>query len=131
MILVDTSVWIDFFSPTSTQYSNKLEYFLGSGFGLCINGIVEMEILMGIRYQLQYEKVKKFLIPFQYCPDIKTEDLKLATEIYRTCRKKGITIRKSADCIIASQCIRLNWQLFHKDRDFDAISKVYRQLVIV
>ena len=131
MILVDTSVWIDFFSPRETACGQKLTKFIENGIPVCINGIVQMEIEMGIKSDAQLKKIKEYLIPFQYCPDITGSELALAADIYRRCRKRGITIRKSVDCMIAAQCMQRNMQILHNDQDFGLISKVFKSLLVV
>jgi predicted nucleic acid-binding protein len=89
-----------------------------------------MEILQGIREQRQFEQVRRFLKPFRYTEGVKAEELALATTIYRTCRSKGKTIRKSIDCIIAAHAILDQHVLFSLDRDFVQISVVFPQLLL-
>ena len=73
MIIVDTSVWIDFFNDVNSKQSRILEDLLLNDDSLCINGLIEMEILQGIRNETQFVKLKKYLQPFQYFPVIKRE----------------------------------------------------------
>jgi len=88
-----------------------------------------MEILQGIRDEKTYHKVTEYLIDFQYFPTITEEFFLKSVEIYRTCQQKGITIRKSSDCLIAANAIVHDLVIVHKDRDFENIKRVFPDLV--
>jgi len=81
-----------------------------------------MEVLQGIRIEETYNEIKSFLESLPLI-EIKYKDYITAADIYRLCRKKGLTIRKSIDCIIAAVVINNDLELFSKDRDFEAIQK--------
>jgi predicted nucleic acid-binding protein len=122
MILVDTSVWIDFFNGKSTLQVEKLETFINEGENLCICGVILTEILQGIRDNNQHFKTKSYLehlifLPMNYSTFIK------AAEIFRYLRKRGIAIRKPIDCMIAAVVIENKIPLLHTDRDFDNIER--------
>jgi predicted nucleic acid-binding protein len=122
MILVDTSVWIDLFNGTSTVQTEQFESIIEQNDDVCITGVVYTEILQGIRDESQYKTVKQILNELLYV-EVDKEIHEYAAQIYRYCRKKGITIRKPVDCIIAAASIRSSSFLLHNDRDFVNITK--------
>lgn len=120
MILVDTSVWIDFFKDKKTIQVDLLEKSLIDRKNICICVIILTEVLQGIRNEDQYRQVKSYFnnlifLPMEYDTFIR------AADIYRKLRKKGITIRKSVDCMIAAVCREHDTLLLHNDKDFDYI----------
>ena len=124
MIMVDTTVWIDFFNDIETIQVTILEESLNNGEDICICGVILTEILQGIRANNQYLKTKSYLenlifLPMNYSTFIKS------AEIFRYLRKCGITIRKPIDCMIAAVSIENNASLLHNDRDFDHI-EIYK-----
>ena len=120
MIMVDTTVWIDFFNNNSTAQVARLEYSLRNSEDICICGVILTEILQGIRSDKQYLKTKSYLKNLIFLPMIYSTFIKSA-EIFRSLRKQGITIRKPVDCLIAAVSIENNVPLLHNDRDFDHI----------
>ena len=131
MLLVDTSVWIDFLSRPGSPAARHLTTLIDEGRPLCINAVVQMEILMGVRSNKDLETLKKLLVPYQYFPDFNGNYFELASEIYRTCRRKGRTIRKSNDCLIAANAILDNLIVLHKDRDFNTIASCKNGLTVI
>jgi len=117
MVLVDTSIIIDFLNKK--KYKNVITSLL-SGKAFSTTEIIIMEVLQGVRDDEKYDKIKSFLDSLPMV-EVKYEDFIKAANIYRTCRKKGITIRKSIDCIIAAVAMNNNLKLFSNDRDFDNI----------
>jgi predicted nucleic acid-binding protein len=122
VILVDTSVWIDLFNDTSTVQTKQFESIIEQNDDICITGIVYTEIPQGIRDESQYKTVKQIVDELIYV-EIDKETHEYAAQIYQSCRKKGITIRKPVDCIIAATCIRASLFLLHNDRYFVNISR--------
>lgn len=117
MILVDTSVWIDYFKGIETQETNFLDLAL-SHEDVAIGDLILLEILQGFRSDKDYQMAKQSLAAL-YQFNMLTTDLAIkAAENYRILRKQGITIRKSADVIIATFCIEKNIPLLFTDRDF-------------
>ncbi len=121
MILVDTSVWIDFLAGRETPQAKAVESLVESREDICICGIVLTEVLQGIREDKEYNNTKAVLSELIYLP-MAQETFFLAATIYRTCRSRGITIRNSTDCIIAATCIYHSVRLLHNDKDFDSIA---------
>lgn len=121
MILVDTSVWIDFLRGEKSSQREVLHRLIEADEDIVVTEIIVTEILQGIRNDKDFQTVKEYLLEFPvYCP--KGIDTYLgAARIYRECRKKGKTVRKTIDCIIAAICLDNKLTLFHKDSDFDHI----------
>ena len=122
MILVDTSVWIDFFGSSNAQHVKKLVSLIESKENICINGLILAEVLQGIRHDAQYEKVKNYFSSLVFLP-MHYEVYEKSASIYRFLRAKGITIRKPIDCMIASSAIVHEAVLLHNDKDFLPIAK--------
>jgi predicted nucleic acid-binding protein len=123
MIMVDTTVWIDFFNNNLTAQVIRLENSLNNNEDICICGIILTEILQGIRDNKQYLKTKSYLENLIFLPMYYSTFIKSA-EIFRYLRKRGITIRKPIDCMIAAVSIENNVLLLHNDKDFDHIELV-------
>ncbi len=122
MILVDTTVWIDFFSSLSLLHVVALETIIKRRENICICGIILAEVLQGIRQDTEFRKTRDLfktliLLPMPYTVYLRSAD------IYRKLRKIGITIRKPLDCMIASVAIENDILLLHKDKDFQPIEK--------
>lgn len=131
MLLVDTSVWIDFLSHPKSPAARRLTTLIDGGAPLCINAVVQMELLMGVRSNKDLESLRRFLLPYQYFPDFNEKYFELASEIYRACRKKGRTVRKSNDCLIAANAILDDLVVLHKDRDFNIIASCQNGLEVL
>ena len=122
MTLVDTTVWIDFFTGKVNPQVDILELLISEGQDICICGMVLTEVLQGVREEKQYKKIDSYFQSLLFLPMTKEMHLH-AADIYRSLRKKGITIRKPIDCMIASVAIAHKIQLLHNDKDFDPIAK--------
>jgi len=122
MIAIDTSVWIDYFAGKETWQTDRLRQFIHDQDDLCVCGIIWTEILQGIRNEKEYQSVKTFLGDLLYLQTSKITHIG-AADLYRALRKKGITIRKSNDCIIAATCISESIPILHNDQDFSKIAK--------
>mgnify|MGYP000725220203 CR=1 FL=1 len=128
MILVDTSVWIDFFRPVDSPFRKTLHFLLENEEDLCLTEIILTEILQGIKKDKDFRAIKEYLLDFPVY-SLKNRDSYIeSAQIYRKCRKKGITIRRTVDCLIAQVAIENNLVLFHNDQDFNQIAKVVKNL---
>jgi len=124
MVLVDTTVWIDFFSARSYIHVQTLETLITNREDICICGIVLTEVLQGIRKDSEFNRTRDLFanlifLPMQYSIFLRS------AEIYRNLRRKGITIRKPVDCMIAAVAIENDIALLHNDRDFIPIEKYF------
>ncbi|MBU1172538.1 MAG: PIN domain nuclease [Proteobacteria bacterium] len=122
MVLVDTSVWIDFFSASSQAHVDTLEHLIRTRQDICICGIVLTEILQGIREDSDFQRTQELLSHLVFLPMDYSSFIRSA-EIYRSLRRQGITIRKPVDCMIAAVALDHDIPLLHNDRDFVAIEK--------
>lgn len=117
MIIVDTSVWIDYFKGLDTPETLALDSALGDE-EVAIGDLILLEILQGFRVDKDYKIAKKHLTALHQF-NMLTPDLAVkAADNYRKLRKQGITIRKTADVIIATFCIENRLPLLYADKDF-------------
>ena len=122
MVLVDTSVWVDYFNGTDTPESNILDSLVGSG-TLLTGDLILAELLQGFARNADYRRAQVLLAEIPYA-DLVGREVALATaENYRHLRARGITIRKTIDVIIGTFCILHGHELLHADRDYDAMEK--------
>ena len=124
MVLVDTTVWIDFFSGKSYSHVKIFENLILNKEDICICGVILTEILQGIKNDNEFEKTQDLLKNLIFLP-VNYHTYLYSAQIYRKLRKKGITIRKTIDCIIAAVAIEHNSQLLHNDKDFIPIEKYF------
>jgi len=117
MVLVDTTVWVDFFLDRRTPHVERLESLIAQGEDIYICGIVLTEVLQGIRDDREYERTRTRLDSLLFLPMTRNTFIN-AADIYRTLRRKGVTIRKPVDCMIASVAMEHKLRLLHNDRDF-------------
>ena len=117
MILVDSSVWIDFFNGTENAETKKLNEILGLE-EVVIGDLILAEILQGFRSDADYKTAKNVLTSLTV-HDLLGKELAIkSANNFRKLRKKGITIRKAADVIIATYCIENKIPLLFTDKDF-------------
>ena len=118
MILVDSSVWIDYFNGRNTWQTDLLEKLL-SDVPIIIGDLILAEILQGFRSDNDYKTAKSFLsdLPFRQMGGYQVAVQ--SAQNYRTLRKKGVTVRKTIDVIIGTYCILEGLPLLHDDRDFE------------
>lgn len=117
MILVDSSVWVDYFRSAETPQVALLDSLLGRS-PLAVGDLIAAEVLQGIDDEQQFKRVRKILDAFEHI-DLAGYDLAVkASENYRVLRAMGITIRKTIDTLIATRCIEDGLILLHADRDF-------------
>jgi predicted nucleic acid-binding protein len=122
MVLIDTTVWVDFFAGRQLPHVAALERLIMDREDICICGIILTEVLQGIRRKNEFRKTKELFNAMIFLPMPYSVFLG-AAEIYRTLRRKGITVRNSVDCMIASVAIENDIVLLHNDRDFIPIEK--------
>ena len=118
MILVDSSVWIDYFSGVDSQQTNTLDRTLGSRL-VAVGDLILTEVLQGFRIDKDYMTAKTLFDDLTVFDLLGKEMALKSAENFRTLRKRGITIRKTADVIIASFCIDRSLPLLFSDRDFN------------
>jgi len=122
-LIFDTSVWIDFLRYKSTPASDLLADYIDHNDQVILVPTIIQEVLQGIRENRQYNHIKDILSYFTVLQVPPVHAAIGAAELYRTLRKKGLTIRKSNDCLIAFYAIEFSTPLVHSDSDFDLISR--------
>lgn len=121
-MLVDTSVWIDFFNGHESKQVERLACAIAESEPISVPGVVLTEILLGLKYDAEAERISSLLNAFDAVAEPTRSDYIEAARIYRLCRAKGFTIRSTIDCLIAQLCLRDGMALLTKDRDFKAIA---------
>jgi predicted nucleic acid-binding protein len=118
IVIVETTVWVDFFRGVQ----NPQTAWLLQAFGRRTLGTLDLivcEVLQGIPGEANYEKIKEKMLELLVYNSGGEQMALASAQNYRKLRARGITIRKTIDCIIATYCIRQGFALLHKDRDFD------------
>jgi predicted nucleic acid-binding protein len=117
VILVDSTVWIDYFRAADTPQVALLDSYFGST-RLAVGDLIAAEVLQGVRDEREFKLVKKTLDAFEHVDLVGYELAVRASENYRTLRDHGFTVRKTIDTLIATYCIENGLTLLHADRDF-------------
>ena len=123
-VLVDSTVWIDFFHGRETEQTGKLEQCIQNRDDICCCGFVLTEVLQGIRNETEHIAARRHFENLIYLEDDRTT-FELGATIYRELRRKGITIRNSIDCLISAVVIQHGIHLLEKDRDYRFIDQYY------
>ena len=125
MYLVDTSIWIDYIKGVELPHTSRLDKLLENPLAIGINEHIYMEILQGAKNQKDFDKFVRFFSGQRFYSLLQKEkSYAFAAHIYQKCRRKGLTIRSSIDCLIAQCAIENEVILLHNDRDFKMISSV-------
>ncbi|MCC9077796.1 PIN domain nuclease [Litorilinea aerophila] len=119
MWLVDSSVWIDYFNGVVTPETDTLDSALGQR-ELGLGDIILCEVLQGFRRQQDFVRAQRALLQFPIFPIGGKEIAIRSAENYRFLRLRGVTVRKTIDCLIATFAIESGYALLYSDRDFDA-----------
>ncbi len=117
MVIVDTSIWIDYFNGNDNKHTDILDRGLIDGV-VAIGDLIFLEILQGFKDDKDYHLAKKTLSTLEQYEMFGVSQAIVSAENYRKLRKKGITIRKTADVIIATFCIENKLPLLFLDKDF-------------
>lgn len=121
-VIIDTSVWIDFLHGAPEIHVQKMSDCLSTS-EVCTCSPIVQEVLQGIRSDADYQKAKKYILDLEM---LNADSITVAIEsadLYRFLRKKGVTIRKSNDCVIAWFAIMFGAKLLHNDKDFETIRR--------
>ena len=117
MILVDSSVWIDYFNGTTTIASEKLDSLLGIRL-ICTGDLILTEVLQGFKNDSDFTTAKSLLCALPVHAMVGYEISLKSVDNFRLLRKKGINVRKTIDVLIATYCIENQLMLLHSDKDF-------------
>ena len=123
-LLVDSTVWIDFFRGKKTRQTEKLVQTIENRDDLCICGFVLTEVLQGVREEKEHRSVKQHFDNLLYL-EADRSTFELGATIYRELRRNGLTIRNSVDCLIAAIVIQQGVHFLENDRDYEFIDQHY------
>ena len=118
VILVDSSVWIDYLRGVETRQAERLDVLLGVE-PLAVGDLILAEVLQGTTSEKHFKEVMRLMTSLDV---VQLGGYAVAVEAarnFRALREKGVTVRKTIDCIIATRCIMDKLELLHSDRDFD------------
>jgi predicted nucleic acid-binding protein len=122
MILVDSSVWIDYFTGRSTPQADLLDERLGSE-PLVVGDIILTEVLQGFQTDRDLAQARRLLDSLLFVEMLGKDMALQSAQNYRFLRRRGVTIRKTLDVMIGTFCIAHRLPLLHSDRDFEPMEK--------
>jgi predicted nucleic acid-binding protein len=123
MVIVDTTVWIDYLGGKLNPETAWLDREMPIE-RLGLTDLILCEVLQGIRAPRDFHTIRDQLLTFEVFSTGGSENAIATAENYRTLRQRGYTIRKTIDCWIATFCLRSGHKLLHRDRDFDPFEEV-------
>lgn len=129
LMLVDSSVWIDYFNGRNTPQVDYLDNALGVR-EIIIGDLILTEVLQGFRSDIHYQTAKNLLLDLDVYSLANPILAIKAAEYYRRLRKKGVTVRKTVDLIIATYCIENDIALLHSDKDFQPFHDAFAMDVV-
>jgi predicted nucleic acid-binding protein len=121
MILVDSSAWIELLRGTGHVVHRTLKHHLDAGSSLGTTEVVVMELLAGAGNERDRALLRERLLALPLLRLRGMPDFESAAELYRRCRRRGETVRKLIDCLIAAVAIRERATVLHNDRDFEVL----------
>jgi hypothetical protein len=122
LILVDSSVWIDYFMATATAQTEKLDKLLGQE-PLAIGDLILTEVLQAFDNERDFNDARRMLTSLTVVELGGQEIAIQAAKNFRALRGLGVTVRKTIDTVIATRCIESGYDLLHNDRDFDPFAE--------
>ncbi len=120
MILIDTSAWVEFLRDTGSSVCNRVDALLDDDLATCHP--IRMEVLAGARDEQHLADLRGLLARASLIPTEPT-DYEAAAALYRACRRRGETVRKLIDCLIAATAIRTSTPVVHSDSDFEVLAR--------
>lgn len=130
MVLVDTSVLIDYLKNVEDKFSNALNILIENHYPIGINNFIYMEILQGAKSPKEYEILKKYMSQFHFYELKDDSSYEKAAMLKVVCKNKGITVRSTIDLLIAQTAIDNEVMLLANDSDFTNMAKVAHELKI-
>jgi predicted nucleic acid-binding protein len=122
MIVVDTSVWIDFFNGRPTDESNLLHDLLGHE-PILVGDLILAEVLQGFRVEEDFREALSILETFDFREMLGRNVAIASARNYRALRARGVTVRKTVDVLIGTFCLLNDYELLHSDGDFDPMTE--------
>jgi predicted nucleic acid-binding protein len=129
MILVDSSVWIDYFNGRKTAQTDRLDSALGD-ISIIMGDLILTEVLQGFQDDKDFKIASRLLLSLPFMPMAGQELALESAENYRFLRKKGVSIRKTMDVMIGTFCLHYNLPLLYADKDFDPMVKFLKLKVV-
>jgi predicted nucleic acid-binding protein len=123
MVIVDTTVWVDYLRGDDNPETRWLDRELQRQ-RLGLTDLILCEVLQGIRERRMFENVRTELLKFEIFSNGGIDLAIAAAENYRVLRQRGVTVRKTIDCLIATFCLLEGHILLHRDRDYNAFEKL-------
>jgi predicted nucleic acid-binding protein len=125
VLVVDSSVWIDFFNDAAHPASDLLGELLDHGeVRIVVPDLVLFEVLRGFREEAAYRQARRLMESLDVEDTANPELALIAAQHYRSLRAQGITVRSAFDVLVASFCIERDYALLHRDRDFHAFEEL-------
>jgi predicted nucleic acid-binding protein len=122
MVLVDATVWIDYLRGHDNSATRWLDQQLTYQ-ALGLADLTLCEVLQGVRDEYEFRDVRDDLLRFNVFSTGGQELAMAAAQNYLNLRRRGVTVRKTVDCIVATFCIESGHELLHRDRDFEVFEK--------
>lgn len=119
MIIVDTTIWIDYFNGIRTLHTDWLDVQLARQ-RLGLTDLILCEVLQGVRDDRQWQQLRRDLLKFEVFETGGIDLAVAAAQNYRTLRRQGLTVRATIDGLIATFCLLNGYELVHNDRDYNA-----------
>ena len=129
MVIVDTTVWVDYFRGMRNPETDWLDAELERQ-RLGVTDLIVCEVLQGVRDESAARDVERHLLKLHVFETGGVELARDAAHNYRTLRSQGHTVRKTIDCWIATFCLREQHALLHRDRDFDPFEQILKLAVV-
>ena len=129
MIVVDTTVWIDYLQGVQNRETDWLDSELDRQ-RLALTDLILCEVLQGVSDERKAKEVEELLLKFEVFANGGVALAREAARNYRTLRKRGHTVRKTIDCLIATFCLEAGHSLLHRDRDFDPFERFLELSVV-
>ena len=122
MVIVDTTVWVDYLRLVENAETRWLDHHLDSQ-RIALTDLILLETLQGVRNRLHFNQLQDDLLKFQVYSTGGIDLAIAAARNYSTLRERGHTVRKTIDCLIATFCIEAGHELLHRDRDFEPFER--------
>jgi predicted nucleic acid-binding protein len=122
VIVVDSTVWVDYFNGVVTGSTERLDGLLGREL-VVVGDLILVEVLQGFRSDTDLRKAMSLFDLLEFRPMVGREVALAAAENFRVLRRRGVTVRKTIDVLIATFCMRNDLPLLHDDRDFEPMHR--------
>ena len=129
MLVVDSTVWIDYFNSAETPQAGFLNRVLDK-VPILVGDLILAEVLQGFRQDVDFETARRLLTRFTQAQMVSPALAVQSARNFRLLRQKGVTVRKTIDSLIATYCIANNLELLHSDSDFDGYEQHLGLLVV-